>query len=1050
MKNDDVQLIQRVLDGDDTAFSTLVGKYQKQVHALAWRKIGDFHIAEDITQETFLKAYQRLSTLKEPQSFASWLYVITANRCNTWLRKKRLRTQSLETASGAELEKATYSGYVSAENERTTAEAQREVVKKLLAKLKESDRTVITLYYFGGMTYEEISKFLGVSVGAIKNRVYRAQERLKKEEPMIREALEHFQITPNLTENIMQEIARMKPMMPSGSKPLVPWGTIAASTIAVIFLMLGIGNQHLSRFQKPYSFDAASEMRVKLIEAPIVLNLESEPDVRTQIGNANGLDKGSVSHRQPDNVRALVAEAESDAIDKDYPQWELPKEAKARFGKGGINAIQFSPDGTQLAVGSDIGVWLYNVETGTEESLFAGMCHTLAFSPDGRFLVNSDGGSTGTTVQLWEIATKREVGLTGFPDLASALQFSSDGKTLVSLDGITDAISWWNVETGEGTTKHFKSRGSDTVYRNDSDVSNETLPEGYKGYTVGSVITSVTTLFDGLASTDVEGDHLTYMTRVVGSEAYAITHDKIAIGRTDGKIVLWDIATHKKLTTLRGHIDLPLQLSDKDRSTSFELRLKKQILALVFSYNGTLLASGGTDNTVRLWDLTNEGKSVVLKKHSGWTNALAFSPDGKLLASGSTDKTVQLWDTTTGKPLTTFTGHINGITALAFSPDGTTLVSGSADGTIRFWDTTTGAALADRITGHTQWMRAATFLEDRRGEVTSKKFAEIPQQIPSSKNPLLASVAFNGEITVWDVKTPQKSTVRTAGHRDWLSTLAFSPDGTKLASVGGDITTVFSAIFGAPSSERPDHLVRLTDVSTGQELATLQFSRGIDHLTFSPDGKTVVFGSLGEIHLWNTETGHELSIPLVDWEADLHNMPFVTALAFSPDGTILVSGTDQGGIQTWNVTTGKPLAVFAEPTEQEELVYTSALRYSPDGSLLAAGSYNLIRIWEVDTGKILLSVNTKQKRGNATFSNYPEPLVFSPDGAILVNGLDRGVIQLWDVTTGNSIAVLEGHTQKIETLAFSLDGKVLVSTAMDGTILLWDWDEVLTDSSKSE
>ena len=77
MKNDDVQLIQRVLEGDDTAFSTLVRKYQRSVHALAWRKIGDFHIAEDITQDTFLKAYQKLSTLKEPQSFASWLYVIT-------------------------------------------------------------------------------------------------------------------------------------------------------------------------------------------------------------------------------------------------------------------------------------------------------------------------------------------------------------------------------------------------------------------------------------------------------------------------------------------------------------------------------------------------------------------------------------------------------------------------------------------------------------------------------------------------------------------------------------------------------------------------------------------------------------------------------------------------------------------------------------------------------------------------------------------------------------------------------------------------------------
>ena len=81
MKNNDAQLIQRVLKGDDTAFSALVKKYQRSVHALAWRKIGDFHIAEDITQDTFLQAYQRLSTLKEPQRFASWLYVIAANYC---------------------------------------------------------------------------------------------------------------------------------------------------------------------------------------------------------------------------------------------------------------------------------------------------------------------------------------------------------------------------------------------------------------------------------------------------------------------------------------------------------------------------------------------------------------------------------------------------------------------------------------------------------------------------------------------------------------------------------------------------------------------------------------------------------------------------------------------------------------------------------------------------------------------------------------------------------------------------------------------------------
>ena len=285
MKNDDVQLIQRVLDGDDTAFSALVQKYQRSVHALAWRKIGDFHIAEDITQDTFLKAYHRLSTLKEPQSFASWLYVITANHCKAWLRKKRTWIQSLEDTSSAQLEKATYSGHIIAENKRMTEETQREVVKKLLAKLQESDRTVITLYYLGGMTYEEISSFLGVSVGAIKSRLHRARQRLKKEEPMIKEALVNFQITPNLTENIMQEISRLKPIAPSGSKPFAPWA-VGVSTLAVVFLMLGVGSQYLSRFQRPYSFDAISEMRVKLIEAPVVLDLESKQDIRTQLGSA--------------------------------------------------------------------------------------------------------------------------------------------------------------------------------------------------------------------------------------------------------------------------------------------------------------------------------------------------------------------------------------------------------------------------------------------------------------------------------------------------------------------------------------------------------------------------------------------------------------------------------------------------------------------------------------------------------------------------------------------------------------------------------------------
>ena len=321
MKNIDVELIHRVLDGDDNAFETLVKKYRKPVHALVWRKIGDFHIAEEITQDTFLKAYQELAKLKKPQSFASWLYVIAANQCSSWLRKKRLRTQPIEETSSVQLEKATYSGYIIEENERTAVETQREVVKNLLAKLQESDRTVITLHYFGDMSAAEIGSFLGVSVNTIKSRLRRAQQRLKREEPMVRAALEHFQITPNLTENIMREVSRMKPVTPSGGKPLIPV-TLSAATAVLIFLIMGVGSQYLARFQKPYNIDAQSEMTVELIDASVVLNTRAKSDLRNQAGHFDTIGKrGSTGPQLSEPVALGAARIEKETHPSTQQQW---------------------------------------------------------------------------------------------------------------------------------------------------------------------------------------------------------------------------------------------------------------------------------------------------------------------------------------------------------------------------------------------------------------------------------------------------------------------------------------------------------------------------------------------------------------------------------------------------------------------------------------------------------------------------------------------------------------------------------------------------------
>ena len=211
MKNNDAKWIERILAGDEAAFTTLVKKYEKQIHAFVRRRVKDYHIAEEITQDTFLKAYEKLGTLRDPNRFSGWLYMI-ATRCSlTWLGEKRIPMQSLEAMSEAEVEALFYAQYMAEQTEKLTTEQQREVVTYLLQKLPARERTAVVLHYLSEMTCEEIGEFLEVSPNTVKSQLHRARKRLKKEASIVHETLGGIQHSDDLMEDVMNWIQTNEP-----------------------------------------------------------------------------------------------------------------------------------------------------------------------------------------------------------------------------------------------------------------------------------------------------------------------------------------------------------------------------------------------------------------------------------------------------------------------------------------------------------------------------------------------------------------------------------------------------------------------------------------------------------------------------------------------------------------------------------------------------------------------------------------------------------------------------------------------------------------------
>jgi WD40 repeat protein/transcriptional regulator with XRE-family HTH domain len=479
----------------------------------------------------------------------------------------------------------------------------------------------------------------------------------------------------------------------------------------------------------------------------------------------------------------------------------------------------------------------------------------------------------------------------------------------------------------------------------------------------------------------------------VDGVAFSPNGKLLASAGSDGTVRLWNPLTGQA-------VGAPMH------ATSPQADVK----GVAFSPNGKLLASAGGDGTLRLWDpLTGHqvGRAIHVFSALTGVNGVAFSPNGKLLASADGDGTVRLWNPITGQPIgvpvhaTSAEGGGIGVAGVAFSPNGKTLASADSDGTVRLWDPITGQPIG-----------APLHATSPHVGVNGVAFS------PNGK--LLASADVDSTVRLWDPLT---------GHQVGRAVHVFS------AFSGGAIGVAFSPNGKLLASADGDGTVRLLDVLTRQPVgAPLHATSGpgVLGVAFSPDSKLLASaGGDGMVRLWDLATGQPVGAPLRTGSGTQG----VFGLAFSPNSELLASAGGDGTVRFWNPLTRQPVGAPLHAASHQ--VGVTAVAFSPNGKLLASVDRDgTVRLWDP---------LTHHPVGPPLQTAFPTMIgvfgvAFSPNSKLLASAGPGGTVRLWDPLTRQPVGTplrAATYPDGVSAVAFSPNGKLLAIADNSGTVRLW-------------